>query len=389
MNTNENTEVCNNMGGGERMNLDEMIAFVKAKVGINTDREIGLVIGLTKDGVRSFRRKHGIFRNNSFQQDLLKEGFDGENWSHGWLKTETSSIFIKNEEGFMSYEDVRDELVAEMKKYAPKYPVIERTKITDGHLLIIDPADVHVGKLAMYKETGNSYNIEIAKRLALEGVHGVVEKAQGFPIDKIILVIGNDILHIDNPFRTTTAGTKQDTDGMWWHAFKEAKDLYVRLIEYLVTIADVEVVFCPSNHDYASGFMLADSLASWFHNSNSVKFQVDIIHRKYIQYGSNMLAFDHGDGAKERDTKDLMADERPKMWADTKFRYAYKHHLHHFRKAHFQSGRDYIGVTVEYLRSPSAHDGWHNRNGYSAPKAVEGFIHHKTNGQVCKITHYF
>jgi hypothetical protein len=367
----------------------DKIEQIKKLVMTHSDREIGQQVGMTKDQVRHYRKQNGIDRKNAFRGDLLKDGFDGENWSHGWLKNDSSSIFIRNEEGFMSYEDVKDELIAEMKKYAPKYPTLKREKITDGHLLIIDPADIHIGKLSLQEETNNEYNIEIAKKRSIEGVHGIVTKAQGFPVDKIILVIGNDILHVDNPFRTTTAGTKQDTDGMWWLAFREAKDLYVKIIEYLVTIADVEVVFCPSNHDFASGFMLADSLASWFHNAKNVTFHTDIVHRKYVQYGSNMLAFDHGDGCKERDTKDLMADEQPVMWSKTKFRYAYKHHLHHKRKSHFQGGRDYIGVTVEYLRSPSGTDAWHDRNGYVSPKAIEGFIHSKNRGQVARFTHYF
>lgn len=355
------------------------IVVLLQKEGINT----------SESAVRRFRRKHNIPVSTQFSQDLKVNGFEGENYEYGWLKTDTSSIFIKNDKGNMTYDDIREELIAELKSYAPKYPKIERKKITEGHLLIVDPADVHIGKLALLEETGDEYNLEIARQRVFDGVNGILEKAQGFPIEKIILVIGNDILHRDNPFNTTTAGTRQDVDGMWWQAFKVAKEVYVKIVEQLVTIADVEVVFCPSNHDYASGYMLADTLSSRFHGNANVKFNCDIIHRKYIQYGLNMICFDHGDGAKERDAKDLMADEQPKMWGATKFRYCYKHHLHHKRKVNWLSGKDYIGVTVEYLRTPSAVDGWHHRNGYKSPKAIEGFIHSRNNGQVSRLTHYF
>ena len=355
----------------------------------HSDSEIGKVLGLTKDKVKYLRNKHSITRNSTFKQDLLQSGFDGDNWSHGWLKTDTSSIFIRNDDGFLTYEDIREQLVAEVKKHAPKYPKIKREKTKEKHLLVIDPADVHIGKLALLEETGESYNVEIAKKRCIEGVLGVLAKAKGFPLDKIVFVIGNDILHIDTPYRKTTAGTPQDTDGQWWKMFREAKDMYVRIIEHLVTVADVEVVFCPSNHDYSSGFMLADTLSSWFHKAPNIKFNVDIIHRKYLRYGKNLLGFDHGDGAKESDAKNLMADEVPKMWADTKYRYVYKHHIHHKRKLSWRSGEDFIGVTVEYLRSPSGADGWHHRNGYISPKAVEGFVHSFENGQVARLTHYF
>jgi hypothetical protein len=79
-----------------------------------------------------------------------------------------------------------------------------------------------------------------------------------------------------------------------------------------------------------------------------------------------------------------MATEFPLEWSQTKHRYVYTHHVHH------KTSKDYIGVTVESLRSPSGTDSWHHRNGYTGvPKAVEGFLHHKEFGQVCRITHIF
>ena len=372
---------------------DTVSEFLRANPGVTT-AEAAAACGCTTVTVNRVRKSLGISAplgrpKSEFSAQLDANGFDGDNWSHGWLKTKTASVFIRNQDGFLSYEQVKDELVKEMERHAPKYPTIKRPKVSGGHLLVVDPADVHIGKLALAAETNADYNVKIAKARCLEGVEGLIAKSSGFPIDKVILVIGNDILHTDNPFSTTTSGTKQDTDGMWWEMFKAAKDLYVEVVERLVTVADVHVVFCPSNHDFMSGFMLADSLSSWFHRAKNVTFDVSIKHRKYVRYGMNMIAFDHGDGAKMHDTKDLMADEEPRMWADTRFRYAYKHHLHHKKKIQWQSGKDYIGVTVEYLRSPSPADGWHHRNGYISPKAIEGFIHSKEKGKCARLTHYF
>ncbi len=367
------------------MNINE---FIKDNYQKLDNRLLAEKTGITVCAIEHRIRRLGLSRNK-FNDKLSENGFDKDEWQYGWLKTDTASIFIKNEKGLMTYDDIKDELISEMKKYSPKYPKLERDKIKEPNLLIIDPADIHIGKLAVREEVGDDYNIEIAKKRCIDGVNGILEKASGFPIDKIFFIIGNDVLHTDNPFHSTTAKTNQDTDGQWWQMFKEAKGMYVSIIEHLVTKADVHVIFCPSNHDYISGFMLADTLKSWFHQSKNITFDVDIIHRKYFKYGSNMLCFEHGDGAKEKDAKDLMADENPKMWGETKFRYCYKHHIHHKKKINWQSGKDFIGVTVEYLRSPSSADGWHHRNGYVAPKAVEGFIHSKNNGQLARLTHYF
>ena len=100
-----------------------------------------------------------------------------------------------------------------------KYEKIRRQNYSLPCLLVIDPADIHVGKLASSFETGEDYNTQIAVQRVREGVDGILHKASGFNIEKIVFVAGNDILHIDTPKRTTTSGTPQDTDGMWYDNF--------------------------------------------------------------------------------------------------------------------------------------------------------------------------
>jgi hypothetical protein len=231
---------------------------------------------------------------------------------------------------------------------------------------------------------GEAYNNQIAVQRVKEGVQGLLDKSQGFNIDKVLFIIGNDILHIDSPKRQTTAGTPQDTDGMWYDNFLLAKQLYVEVIEMLLPLADVHVQYDPSNHDYTNGFFLADTLKTWFRLNPNVTFNTSIAHRKYFTYGTNLIGTTHGDGAKEADLPLLMAQEASKDWGNCPHRYIYTHHIHH------KKSRDYGSVCVESLRSPSGTDSWHHRNGYQfSPKAVEAFIHHPVHGQICRITHLF
>ena len=95
---------------------------------------------------------------------------------------------------------------------------------------------------------------------------------------------GNDILHTDNTKRTTTSGTPQDTDGMWYDNYLKAKKLYVEVIETLLAVADVEFIFNPSNHDFMSGFYLCQVVEAHFHNNENITFQTDMRHRKYYMY---------------------------------------------------------------------------------------------------------
>lgn len=298
------------------------------------------------------------------------------------------SIVTKQEYG-LDEEQILDKIKSLIEDYSPTYKKIDRDFEND-HLLVINPADIHIGKYAKELETGNGYDCETAVERVLEGIQGLLEKSAGFGIEKVLFCIGNDILHIDNVYNQTTAGTRQDVDGKWWEHFEVALMLYVKCIEMLRHIAPVDVLHSMSNHDYQSGFHLAHALKSWFRKDDDVDFDISVAHRKYYQYGSNLIGLEHGDGAKMDKLPLLMAQERPKMWSETKYRYFYLHHLHHKVKHKWLDAKDYVGVTVEYLRSPSGTDSWHSRKGFTGvPKAVEGFLHEKNSGQVARITHYF
>ena len=291
-----------------------------------------------------------------------------------------------------NYGVEQNELLEDIKNlidnHAPIYPTIKKTK--GEHLLVINPADIHIGKLAVALETGDEYNSEIACKRVLEGVTGLLSKSKGFSIDRVLFCVGNDILHIDNVYNQTTAGTRQDVNGKWWEHFELALDLYVKCVEILREVAPVDVVHSMSNHDYQSGFHLAHALKSWFRNAKDVTFDISVAHRKYYKYGSNLIGLEHGDGAKMDNLPMLMANERPNDWSDTKYRYWYLHHLHHKVKYKWRDAKDFIGVTVEYMRSPSGTDSWHSRKGFcGVQKAVEGFIHSKESGQIARLVHYF
>lgn len=210
----------------------------------------------------------------------------------------------------------------------------------------------------------------------------MINKSKGYNIDRILFIIGNDVLHVDSPKRVTTSGTPQDTDGMWYTNFLTAKSVYIKCIELMVQVAPITVHYNPSNHDYINGFFLADAISTWFRHTD-IEFNADISHRKYFSYYNNLIGTTHGDGAKEQDLPLLMAQES-RHWTNAKHRYFYTHHIHH------KKSKDYGSVCVESLRSPSGTDSWHHRNGYQhQPKAVEAFIHDKENGQIARLTHIF
>jgi len=338
---------------------------------------------IIKKNVRRWRRGKCIGRFGlALSNECEAVGIPIENVNHYWYKGDHFSIHAKGQNEF-NFDTFRDELIREISEMAPEYRKIDRVMSPDPHCLVFNPADIHIGKLCSSFETGETYNSQIAVKRVREGLNGILQKSAGWNINKVIFVVGNDVLHTDTPKKTTTGGTTQDTDGMWYDNFIDAKKLLIEVIEVLMGVAPVEVVYNPSNHDFMSGFMLIQTVEAWFSKCEDVIFNSDMSHRKYTIYGHNIIGTSHGDGAKTNDLALLMAHES-KDWVTCKHRYFYTGHLHH------KVSKDIMSVCVETLRSPSGTDGWHHRKGYQhAPKACEAFIHHPLHGQVARITHLF
>lgn len=318
-------------------------------------------------------------------------GLDPKSTHSGWLKTKEASLYFVNPDfgDSIDPEKIRKEFIDAATKHAPEYKPIQREKTLGGFLLSMNISDLHIGKLSVEAGTREKYNVKMAIKRAREAVGSLISTASGYDIDTIILPIGNDILHVDGSKSATTKGTPQDLDGTWHDNFVAARKMYVEIIESLLPIAHVHVVHVPSNHDYASGFFLADAVSCWFSKCPDITFDIDMNHRKYYTYGKNLIGYSHGDGAKMEHLPLIMSNEAKAAWAQTDFRYYYLGHVHHKNVYKFQSGKDYHGVTVEYMRSPSAADQWHADNGYQHVKrAIEAFVHCKDNGQVARLTYH-
>ena len=321
------------------------------------------------------------------QKSLLAEeckqaGIDVEEVKHYWYKSKLFSIFAKPNE--KSLDDLKNEIAKKMSEHSPSYRKIVRKPLKTKNCLVIDPADVHIGKLAREYQTGDKYDSNTAVKRVINGVEGLLATVSPFSFDKIVLIIGNDILHTDNTRRTTTSGTAQDTDGMWFDNFLTAQKMYVDIIEMLMQIADVHIMHNVSNHDEMTGWCLAQCIQGWFRKCSNVSFDTTMRHRKAFLYHDNLIGTTHGDGAKKQDLPILLAQEFPKEWAVSRFRTVYVHHTHH------KESKDYVGVTVETSRSLSGADAWHSKMGYQhAPKAIECYLHGKGVGQFGRFTHYF
>lgn len=140
------------------------------------------------------------------------------------------------------YTDAADLLIKRMEKYSPKHVKISRAKkIDDPHMLEISIFDHHFGKLAWHMETGENYDLKIAEKLYRHAVEDLTKVTRGFNIEKILMPVGQDFFHIDNPSNTTVNGTSQDVDCRYTKLFDSGVISCINAIEFVREIAPVTV----------------------------------------------------------------------------------------------------------------------------------------------------
>lgn len=282
-------------------------------------------------------------------------------------------------------------ILAEIKKHKPTHTIFDTLKKYSGLVesfntskkdcaLEINIPDLHIGKLAWGEESGDDYDIKIAVKRYKDAVAELLGRTNLATLEKIILVVGHDMLNVDGKNNLTTAGTPQSSDSRFYKMVKIAKQLLIETVDELSVIAPVDVMVVPGNHDSNSMLLLGDILSAWYHDSERVIVLNDAAPRKYYQYGQNGLMYAHGHNEKLQDLGIIFATENPKLWAATKFHRVHVGHWHHSKSIKFTDVQEYPGFVVKIINSLSSNDAWHAEKGYLSLKGAEAFLYHKDKG---------
>lgn len=287
-----------------------------------------------------------------------------------WLKRKVVVLAAKAE---------LDALRELAKTVLPALPDLKIPRWTKSpYLLEISIFDHHFGKLAWGRETGyQNYDLKIAIALYKRAVLNLLLRTAQFQFGRIVFVIGQDMFNADNTSNTTTKGTPQSTDGRYQKTFIEVRTMLVELIAHLRTIAPVEVIVVPGNHDTLASWHLGDSLASFFHATKDVFINNEPTPRKYVRHGKCLLGFTHGDKGKAANLPGVMLSDRPKDTGETIFREFHTGHIHQTRLQEFH------GVRVRTLSALCPADAWHSENQYvGQQRQAEAFVWHENEGIV-------
>lgn len=282
--------------------------------------------------------------------------------------------------------DAIEDLIKDAKNYSPKYPTIQYVTHSDGMLCEIAMPDIHFGRLTWHEESGDDFDIKIADRMVRSTLAQLLQYSKNFQIDKILLPIGNDYFNVNAKDNTTVRGTPQQEDTRWQKTFRAGRKLAINMIDTCASIAPVDILFVPGNHDEEKLFFLGDALECWYHNSDNIHIDNSAQSRKYYSYGKVLLGFAHGSTEVLKKLPNIMQFEVPKLWGDSIYREWHTGDKHH-KSDYVLEVDEQIGIVIRILRSLVPADAWTFNHGFvGAQRAAEAFLWHPENGLIAQFT---
>jgi hypothetical protein len=276
-------------------------------------------------------------------------------------------------------------LKEDLKDLSPKIKRIERDRSdrNDLYLLEISAFDLHLGKIGI---KGDDYSLEIAEERLFDAIDHLLYRSQGYNVDKILFIIGNDFLNSDGdwPIPSTTKGTPQFNSNYHIDIYRAGRKMLIKAINYLYETAPVHVMVVPGNHDRESMMHLGDTVQLYYENNDNVVVDNSDCLMKMVVYGKNMVIADHGDGAKLNSLPAIISQRYKNAWSDVDFVEVHRGHLHTNKSAKLAAIEELAGITVRNLSSMSATDYWHDSKGYIGNiKKAQAFLYHRKNGLQC------
>jgi hypothetical protein len=315
--------------------------------------------------------------------ELLK--IDTKKWklSSYWNKERYDGWFVSAMVTAIKHES-KDILAEVIKNFTPKYEPISKLVINESFdndcVGVISTQDLHFGK------EDNEDIVEHFKAAVQDLVHRAYRSHK---LQKIIYVIGGDLLNMDTFSGSTTSGTPVDNSQRAQEAYTEAFDALYWSINYIRQFCEyIHVVYLPGNHDRLSSFHMAHALSKCFDPEDfNIYFDSEYKERKVVVYGQNMFAFEHGDVSK-KNTALVYATEFPIAWGHSKYRTCYTGHFHSKKTTEFVSENEHNGFAIKHLPSLCSTDYWHYHNKYTGSKRQAIMeVHDRWKGKVSEFVY--
>lgn len=239
-------------------------------------------------------------------------------------------------------------------------PVICRTideKLHSDKMLEISPIELHLGKMAFVGESGQDYELAIARKRFEKIFRDIVAYQKEEKCGKCLLVIGSDFFNSESDGCTSVHKIPQANVAPYKILMQEGFSMYASAIEQIRNMFDsIEVVLCAGNHARSMEFFLYFALQQYFKNDFNITFRSDYKETQAVKFGNCAIFFNHGDYELKRTIKSIPA-EFYDIWGKTLYR---ELHLGHMHKE--MAVDDDGGMITRRIGAPTATDTWHYQN---------------------------
>lgn len=237
-------------------------------------------------------------------------------------------------------------------------------------------SDFHMGMYANMMETGDTWDLQKAKRVFKSWFKHAVNEAKHCS-HAVLLNLG-DMSHTDgNTPHTTSRKHAIDVSGR----FNEIRDAIIECFDEAIhTLLEhhegVHVIYCRGNHDSYTAPLIRDMVARAYSNNHRVTFdRTDGAYHSY-RWGSVAFFAHHGDKRGMKQCAETFVARFSKLYGATEYRYGFTGHRHH-EKLH---GDEFYGIKMRQFDTLAPLDAHAAEGGYYSQSRSSVMFFHKVYG---------
>ena len=259
-------------------------------------------------------------------------------------------------------------------------PVVRKPAKREGKRMVeVALYDLHFGLLAWEPETGEDYDVTLARKVTDDAVAQIAERTRRLGIERYLFPIGNDLFHVNDPSGLTPMHRNRlDVDSRLPRIIEEAGLALHDAVSLLLPIAPVKFIWVPGNHDPQTSWWMLRELAAYYRNDERVTVDTSPKPRKVERYGVNLIWFVHGCDLAAKNEKalpGLFASEAAELWEPGQYREIHRGHTHKKQELWFTGVETYGGVVVRTIPSLVGTDAWHFGKGFvETSKTAQFFV---------------
>lgn len=248
--------------------------------------------------------------------------------------------------------------------------------LNDDRLMEIAPIELHIGKMANKIETGENYDLKIAKKRFFDIFEEIYHKQEIEKCGRCVVIIGSDFFNSESDNCTSKDKVPQQNDTRYIKLFHEGIKMYVQALLTLRGLFNkVDVMLCAGNHARAMETFLYMALEQRFVNDEVVHFIENYRLTQVYQFGKCAIFYNHGDANLKQTIASIPA-EFDEVWGTHPYRELHLGHLHKEVTVD-ENG----GMITRRIGSPCGTDAWHYSNRFvGAIKKHQIFIWDKNSG---------